>query len=187
LNPVAAVAYHYCDFSYILTLSPAVIVKSLAYQLLTSGDIPPSIEDLILRLVEDKLGKDSTPRALQLFHAAVCHHTSVFIIIDGLDELADEDRYLLLDSLRNVVESKSQGIKIFLTSRSDDFAVIFDRLQNRRVYTSIRMTSFLVSQDMSNYVRNAIDELLSQGSLILGDPRLADEIYHALVNGANGM
>jgi hypothetical protein len=185
LNPVA---YHYCDFSNILSLSPAAIVKSLAYQLLTYEDIPPLIEDLILRLVEDEeAGKDSTPRALQLFHAAVCHNTSVFMIIDDLDEPADKDRYLLLDSLRTIVESKSQGIKIFLTSRSDDFAVIFDRLQNRRVYTSIKMTSFLVSQDMSNYIRNAIDNLLSQGSLVLGDPRLAEDIYHALMNGANGM
>jgi hypothetical protein len=86
----------------------------------------------------------------------ISHDSSIYIVLDALDECEPESRRVLLDWVQDLVESGELSTplrKILVTSRPD--ASIFDSLSH---FPMIVMTIADTEADMQNLIRNRIGD-----------------------------
>ncbi|RDW62396.1 hypothetical protein BP6252_11829 [Coleophoma cylindrospora] len=185
-TPKASTVFYYCNHTDKRTLDPLNIFKSLTQQLLQSlGDLPESL----LSFIEETFPHDSyVPDLDEIFRLllAVIHQcSSTTIIIDGIDEVAEDKKALILSQLKNIVrDGRPNLLKLLISGREDNT----DALQIREIPgMKIRITADTIAGDIGNYVRSAVRELIRIGDLKVGDSVLEDEIILALTAGAKGM
>ena len=136
-----------------------------------------------------------------IFLATVQQFTSVFLVLDALDECTLDQRADLCDFFARVVElspapsyepqrqhrdrPRSHGlVKLFVASRKErDIESAF--LQNS--FPKVEVEAKKVDSDIELYIKAQIEQRLSNGSLTLNNMMLKDKILTALTAKAGGM
>jgi len=126
---------------------------------------------------------------VNLLQYRVSRVSTLYIIIDALDEFEKEERKVLLQSLSSIISFPDSKAKLFLVGRSSVSADI-----QRWFPDSHEMSANCceVQADIEAYTRETIalrqgGDHFPQEQLILQDPDLAQEIIEALIKGADGM
>ncbi len=125
----------------------------------------------------------------KLLHYCTSRFSTLYIVIDALDEFEKEERNVLLQSLLSIISLPHSKAKLFLVGRSSllpDIQRLFPGSQQKSA------NCCEVHADIEAYTRETIalrqgEQFFQQEQLILQDPALAQEIISALINGADGM
>jgi hypothetical protein len=145
--------YHYCRFSDSATLSSERLIGAMIAQLLSkitdSSPAPESLGKLFNRYRSSSY--PSLKELQQPFHELCQHHSRIFVIIDGLDEIIDRSGILeFLTELAFVGGS----FKVFVASRPEvDLEFAFES------YLTVAITQSDVQLDMETYVQQRLKKL----------------------------
>lgn len=118
LSSGARICYHYCEYSDKCTLKTAQIFASFSKQLLETVEISREIESLISEHFVDGSGT-SPPTAFDLFERAVALFGKVFLVIDGLDELAKCEQSEVVRASKSLLRGNRQ-LLLYLSCRREE-------------------------------------------------------------------
>jgi hypothetical protein len=107
---------------------------------------------------------------------------TAYILIDGLDECEDTDRRQVLCFLTKLIKDNQCNVKIVISSRWE-----MDINKSSADYQRISLESSRTSSDIDLFIREAIDQNLEDGDIVVREPSMAEEIKKALVQKADGM
>jgi len=173
-------ASFHCDYADLSTLSATKILGTLAKQLLEDIDIPPSVEqDPCFSQGNQSLSVQEVSRVLG---AIVSLYSTIYLVVDGLDECPKEEEHDVLNSLRVYCAQGLTSVKIFVSSREP--AESFD---NNMVSHTIFIRKHDNSSDIYGYIRESISSLRQARRLAVQDESLVDEIINTLSEKAHGM
>ena len=121
------VAYHYCDFMDVKSLSPTCIMLNLFIQLLPKdGEWIKDFPSLVSRKDKYQPPPTGLRDLYELIQRASKYHKRVTVVVDALDE-CNENRGEVFTLLRDMGQAKD--ISTVVSSRRDhDIDVIFQDL-----------------------------------------------------------
>ncbi|KAG9237982.1 hypothetical protein BJ875DRAFT_480792 [Amylocarpus encephaloides] len=163
-----------------ISLNAATVLRSIIRQSLKPDDVAGEVERHLSRFETPYVDMNTIEGLLK---HCVSRFSTLYIVIDSLDEFEKEERNVLLQSLSSIISLPNSKAKLFLVGRSSVSADI------QRWFPVVQEKSAdccEVQTDIEAYTRENI--ILRKGEqLIFQDPCLAQEIIKALINGANGM
>jgi hypothetical protein len=167
-------------FTYLKYNNPrqdlAAVVGSLLRQLLNSRtDIPNQVKDAY-DLHQRGASQPDGDELVKLLHQATAEHTSVFYVVDALDECDEQLRWDLLRCL----EGCHPRTRILITSRA--LETIADELCSFRRF-EIRAHA----QDMELYIDSFIDKHRSLRRMVDKSIKLRGEIKESVIRNAEDM
>jgi len=178
------VGYHYCDYADKRTLEPTTILGTIIRSLLEDVEIPSGIAKLIFDYYRDGERIPETKDVLDILSKTIELFKNVILVIDGIDEVKEEDRQSTYDALKCLTRIRRVPVKVFISCREDiDLALGSIPGSNFRVQISEKV----ISTDIDGYIRHSVAFLLGRGDLVVRNPELEQDIVEALVNGAKGM
>jgi hypothetical protein len=179
-----AVTYHYCDYADKRTLEPGTILGTLARNLLETIDMPREVTELISetfrdgeRIPESKEVFDIVLRTIDLF-------TTVVLVIDGIDEIKEEDRQYIHEALKTLSTRQGVSIKLYMSCRENILAAVSITPGSS---FRIQFSEVTTSMDIQSYINHSVAALISKGELVIRRPELEVTIIDALIQGAKGM
>lgn len=141
------------------------------------------MKELYTRKGGEAGGKPSIGECLQLLKAFTLHFTTVFVIVDALDECSDAEAFMAgLTELRSSTTTETTAQMLF-TSRQE---VQIGRQIQQHLTHSLCLTANIDS-DIRRFITDQVHTRVSTGKLIFRDPNLRSQIIVALSNGADGM
>jgi hypothetical protein len=179
-----AVAYFYFDFNDMPKQNPAVMLRSLIYQLLQqcNGRIPTSLDTLFFSC-ENGQRQPSIDALVKVLQQIIQEFSHVYVVLDALDEC--NERVLLMDSLETTAACHLQNLHVLVTSRRErDIQSSLARYidpENR-----ICLQSKLVDIDIQKFIQQrwSDDQSLRKWNK---DAAIGQEFEAALMKGAHGM
>lgn len=174
------IIYFFCQFDNDESLRASTILSSLVRQCLDAQSLPQPIESRLTNLLQV-----SYPEAKELgiLLKDVIAKTS-FIFIDAIDECNRFERSTLLKVLHDLEILCSSKVKIFLAVRQ---GIVEEVEKMCKPCCQATMGSIEANLDIMTYTRDILAEKKESGALVVGNPKLLDEIKDALVQEANGM
>lgn len=175
-DPKVGIAYIYCNFRRPGEQKPETMLASLVRQLSARmGSFPTSLKALYQEH-EDRGTRPSLEELSAVLRDVVASYSSVFIVVDALDECQDDhdERSKFLAVIKDL-QSKV-GTKIFATSRH-----IPDIKRNFERSPSVEILA--VDDDIRRFVRGRISRL----PFLQKSPELAEEATEGIVQSAQGM
>ena len=106
---------------------------------------------------------------------------SLILIVDGLDE-CDEETIRGFCEVAADLMGQSTSVKILISSRSD-----FVDFTRYKIETQHRIIMSESHNEMTEYIDNALEQLLESEELELSNPSLILSIRERLMDGAQGM
>ncbi len=121
-----------------------------------------------------------------LLQHSISRFSTLYIVIDALDEFEKEERSILLQNLASTISVPDSKVKLFLVGRSSVAADI------RKMFPISQVKSAdcrELQADIQRYTQETVVTALDREEepLALQDPALAQEIIQALIHGADGM
>ena len=180
LPPTSLRTYFFCEYDNAHSLTARAILGCLARQSLAQ-DNPTLLGELQSLFDADPPDEDDiTTFFIQHSNASRVH----FILIDGLDECAELEREIVLNTLEALLRLESPRFRIFLSGRDSIVSETRHMLKPGYYQT---MNCAEVAEDIEAVIGALIDEKKQRRKLVLQDPNLEDEIISALKTGAKGM
>ncbi|KAJ5156484.1 NACHT nucleoside triphosphatase [Penicillium capsulatum] len=178
-NPRVEVAFFFCRYDMPETLKAQNILDSIARQILSQvPDIAKAAE-----FFEGTEGLERSERLYGLIQSVVSSESTIFAVIDGIDELDDNEREILLQQLRMLQNSFT--LLICISHRQDANSPLkFDPDQLIGASATPMPENTTEIQD---YIENELKRRERSSKLIVGDRALLLEIKEALVQGSQGM
>lgn len=169
--------------------NPTAILASLVRQMSCHEDGSPILEPIREKYAERrKQGFTSTPPSLEestsLIIALTEYRPLTTIVIDALDECDRTSRPDLLQALERIMNSSSNLVKIFVSSRNDqDIVCHLNNCPNLEIEAAKNQA------DIVSFVNSEVHRLISRKELLLGKPPddLISLIIQRLCDGAQGM
>ena len=168
------VACFFCRHDEVDSLKYTTILRSVARQLLESA--PACFEDWQGHSLDIDEIIDQLERVPHSFAK------SAYIIIDGLDECANEDRDLVLTSLRDLNGHMGGQFHIYCSSRPDLSRQGFLVLQPQ---WNVSMTE--TNSEVAAYISNIVADCQGSGLLHVGGSAILETICSSLLKNADGM
>ena len=155
--------------------TPTTLIGSLLQQIvLQQSNIP---EDL-RRLYKDPVTKDTRPFIKCSTLQTACQTLSkLFVVVDALDECAEESRHEFLEEIRTL------GPKLCLMITSRPSIVNLTDYFPEGVQLGIRARN----GDIERYVKERMQREFKLRQKIEKDPSLSNDIIHAILDKADGM
>ena len=173
--------------------------------------LPPKLQEVY----EKHYQNHSQPNSEELrsvFLAIAKHCTSMFLVLDALDECSPDQRKELCEFFSNIIESSSAtadpslddsapacaggsdgtqqpssslgAIKLFVTSRKEPD---IERVFRQKSFPTVEIEAKKVDRDIKIYVNAQIEQRIQDERLILRDVALKDKILTTLTTKASGM
>ena len=183
----AAVCYHYCDYADTSSLDVANIYRSMVKQLLALKTervqlVPKAIASLIDEAAyPGSLSSSASARAF--LQRTMRQFPEVYLAIDGLDELADQDQRQVLDFMEGLRSDQALTVKVLTSCRQAETQV----KRALQSYHVINLEPNNVLHDIRLFVTESIEEKLQSGEMTILDLGLKDVIINRLVAGAKDM
>lgn len=181
------VVYFYCNRNEPDRRDPTVIMQAIVKQLslaLPQAGLPkPVVNKYDVRA---KDGFASGPLEFQECYDLVVSLLDLYprttIIIDGLDESDDMERWRLLEALASIMRTSVNPVKIFISSRDDgDIKLELEKLPN--LYIAARDNR----KDIQRYVEREVKREGGKRRLWQLPHNLQMKIISTMVEKANGM
>jgi hypothetical protein len=158
-------------------------LSTIARQLLEKIEIPPAIEKLITENYGDQRNPDWLG-AIDLFTAAMRHFPAVTLILDGIDEMDEDNRKALFSALNKLGNNRGHSLKLLLSCREDATQSL--KTQAMRCFR-VHIQPSSLALDIGDYISHTVGSLLGSGNLVIQDPALKEVIIDRLLGGAQGM
>ncbi|MCJ1347169.1 hypothetical protein MMC31_005390 [Peltigera leucophlebia] len=176
------VIYFFCQFDNAESLNVSTILGSLIRQCVDAETLPHLIESRLTNLL-----KHSCPelKELGVLLRDVLAITKVgFILVDAIDDCRKPERGSLLMELRDVMGSCPGVAKLFLAVRQG----IVEEVGNIcKICYQATTNSTEAHKSIKLYIENVLAEKKEKKDLVVGNPKLLNEIRDALVKESNGM
>ena len=147
---------------------------------------PQCMEDIIelyTRKGGEAAGKPSIEECLQLLKTITLHFTTIYIVVDALDECSEVEAFFAgLNRLRSSRPPK-MTVKVLLTSRQE---VPIQRQILPYATQSLCLTTN-IGPDIRRFITGQVHAHVSTNKLKFRDPDLQRQIIAALCDGADGM
>jgi len=179
-NDTFIVCQYYCDYADSVSLDPYSLVASLLKQALQYVSLEKFTEDFKFNFDDDKALPNLETMVSDLVEI-LQDFRSVFVILDGIDELAQDNQPVVLSMIDNLIKHHP-NLKVFVTSRIEEYRI----RKAMTAYRSIRLSQSYVKDDIVRYVQDQLDKA-DISSPISREPKLKEEVLEALVAGAKGM
>jgi len=182
-------AYFYCNRAEENRRKPESILNTLIQQLAqteSKGELLKLVID-IYKAREEK-GQKSSRLTLNESQELLVQLTDIYpqttICIDALDEVENGIRVQLLKSLKHVMETSKNLVKIFATTRMDT-----DILRQFEMFPRIELQPDDNVSDINQFVETKVQSTIDDGLLLDGDVHreLKLEICNALCTRSKGM
>jgi predicted ATPase len=113
--------YHYCDYKDPRSLDPVTIAGTLINGLLERIKIADELSALIENSFKEGRRSPDESEMFQLLDHALQSHldSTIYIVVDGVDEVDEQSRKLLFRFLEHITKCRNSIIKLAITSRSD--------------------------------------------------------------------
>jgi hypothetical protein len=156
----------------------------LAHALLQKIEIPSSVQTFIEKPYCDGSRAPRIHEVLDIVRSTIeISFEPVTVLVDGLDELKEDERRVVYSSLRDVL-SINKIIKLFLSSRNDESQTVgLDGASKYRIC----LLPEKIPIDINGYIRHAVRNLRAGGRFAIRDPWLERDVLDALIDGAKGM
>lgn len=170
------IAYIYCNFRRPSDQKAEKMLASLARQLCTTVGSTPATLRKIYEKHEGRGTRPSIEETLSVLRDVTASYTTVFIVIDALDECQEDDgqRSKFLSQIKDL--QSQRGIKLLATSRH-----ILDIEAEFEGSPSVEILA--VDDDVRRFVEGRI----SRSRFVRQSPELADEAKNGIVQSAQGM
>jgi Cdc6-like AAA superfamily ATPase len=170
-------AYIYCNYRSQLEQTSVNLLASLLKQLLQRGSF---ISDNVKNLYERHINTKSRPTLDEVstaLHSEIGRYIRVHIIVDALDECADDDgtRKLLLYRLR-LLQANS-ALNLMVTSR------FIPKIQ-QEFQSALQLEIRASDQDVQRYLEGQMYRL---ASCVTKNVNLQDKIINEIINTVDGM
>ncbi|KAI5841657.1 hypothetical protein BZA05DRAFT_344843, partial [Tricharina praecox] len=183
-------AYFYCNRAEENRRQPESILNTLIQQLAqTESDDDKLLMPLVcIYEAREKRGQKSSHLTLTESQELLVQLTDIYpqttICIDALDEVENETRIQLLKSLKYVVETSKNRVKIFATTRMD-----IDILRQLEMFPRIDLQPDDNVGDINRFVETKVRGTIDDGLLLDGvvDRALNAEICDVLCERSKGM
>ena len=193
--PLAPLAYFYCTEceSEPERAFPDAIMRSIVRQLAVTSNSQPKAHEALVSEFERRqatakvdgfeLPKLSIAECADLI-LEVARNNPANLVIDAVDEIAEQTRYSLLKALTQIVSESSNVIKVFVTSRNN--SNIFGILKNAK---KICIHAHNNEGDVEQFARNEVDKVVQESRLLngLASPQLQADLVQILLDGAGEM
>ena len=182
------VGYYYCDYADKVSLEPAFILGALARALLQGYNIPDEVSDLIATHYRDGERTPEVNDVFQILLQTVYWFQNVYLIVDGMDEVDEADRYTILRCLKTLLLCPDVSVKIFMSSRDDkDVIPVLSPLPE--ACFRVNVPDSATSRAIYCYVRDSVEAMVYARQLAInpGNLELKNEIIQKLRAGARGM
>ena len=175
------VCYYYCDYSDKPSLSMARIIGSLIKQILEHLDLDQFGEDFKCPYND---GQDAPTHheRLSYLQDLIGNFKITYFVLDGIDELDATSQTQLLALIELLMNQTRQTVKVFVTSRTEEFRV----KETLKQFPSIHLSSRHVDDDIAMFIKNETSQISAPHPLAF-DLELRDEVVQRLVKGAKGM
>ena len=173
----AGIGYFFCRFDEAESLKSRTIIGSVIRQLL--GPLEIDVFEGLATGTGPEL--DEGQMLKQLKRLLPVHQQRYFIVLDGLDECSLSELRKTARFLKGLMEGQHE-IHLFCSSRQGLYRDIA-RVLEPQYHVSCTGSN----PEITQYIGDALAELLESGELSLGNPTLILTIRDALVNGNQGM
>jgi hypothetical protein len=175
--------YYFCDYVDKRTLDSVAILGTITQQLLENIEIPPTIE----KLITENYGEERTPDwrgAFDVLVAVMRLFPAVTLILDGIDEVDEDNRKALFSAINRLGNHSSSILKLLISCRED-------AIQSLKIPAitpfRIHIQPSSLALDIKDYISYSIESLLESGYLVIQNLRLKEIIINKLAKGAQGM
>jgi hypothetical protein len=182
-NKSAFVCYYYCDYADITSLDATRVLTSIIKQILENDFFPMDRfdEDFSCPYRHDQSPPTLSEGFMYLVGILATFKTT-FFILDGVDELDGDNQVQVLALIDSLLLESSLDIKVFVTSRTEEFRV----KKAMQKYQHFQLSADKVHNDIASFVKDEIDQMLDPHPLS-NDPALKQQVVDALVKGAQGL
>ncbi|KAF2786863.1 hypothetical protein K505DRAFT_258984 [Melanomma pulvis-pyrius CBS 109.77] len=181
-QPSSVVCYYYCDYADPLSLDASRLIATIIKQVLVHLPLD-HFNDAFDCPFETDRPTPSHSKCQEFLLRLFENFTEVFIVLDGIDELAQYSQSIVLNMVNDLLHSSRTRVKVFVTSRCEE-CLIRESLESYRV---IDLGTDHLQADVELFVTRKLESTILSQRLDFSDSLLKREIIQALVNGANGM
>ncbi|KAF4914996.1 Ankyrin-3 [Colletotrichum fructicola] len=176
-SETVGIAYIYCNFQRKENQTLECFLSSLIKQLARSLGVIP---DGLARLHKNNKRAGTLPSAQELFDVLclICDsYSTLFILIDALDECQADSCSALISALLNLLARTSTAVKIFTTSR---FVPEIEKSFDKALKLEIKATN----EDIHRYIQHRLPQIPVR---LTETPGLQDRITGEISNVVDGM
>ena len=192
-----ATAYFYCqrDGAEGKCSKPQEVIRSLVRQLAFQSPSSTLLRDATAMKYEEKVRESKKRHAEELddlsweecvhLLVALLTESPTVLVIDALDELEQDERWILYQALQTIFEGlKGDNIKLLVSSRDDG-----DIVMELSKYTNVYIDATDNAQDIQRYTTTEVRKAIQHKRLLSGRviPKLEHQITATLIDGAGGM
>lgn len=177
------IIYFFCQFDNDESLRASTILSSLVRQCLDAQSLPQPVESRLTNLLQVS-SPEAKELGILLKDVLQVIGKAAFIFIDAIDECNRFERSTLLKVFHDLKILCSSKVKIFLAVRQ---GIVEEVEKMCKAFCHVTMGSIEANLDIMTYTRDILAEKKESGALVVGNPKLLDEIKDALVQEANGM
>jgi hypothetical protein len=173
--------YYFFDFSRKESLTAVTFLRSLLHQLIRNEILSPDIQRLLEAMFGPNGNREPDTGEMETLIIKLCGKlASVFFIIDGLDEMEQNERRVVLRFLKNIGKSRL-GIQFFVAAQPEvDLTAVFGNCH------AVRLQPDDLQTDIKTFIDYQMDNEY-HGILSVCEPELAKMIKHVLATKAQGM
>jgi Cdc6-like AAA superfamily ATPase len=179
-NEASIVCQYYCDYADVASLDPYCLVGSVLKQALQRIPLDRFTEEFQSPFKEGKAIPSFDVMSRFLIEILQDFRT-VYIILDGIDEISQENQSVLLGLISDLL-GKHSNMKIFVTSRTEEYWI----RKAMKPHKNVHLSEASIKDDITLYVQDHLNAAASSGPLSMND-ELKEKVLDALVKGANGM
>ncbi|KAL6719360.1 hypothetical protein ACLMJK_003599 [Lecanora helva] len=177
----AKIIFFLIDYNNANSLKARTILKSLLSQCLTIDRVHEHES-----VLESLSSLDGDIAEFEELFVTVFSRISAntWVVIDGMDELAQPERRVMLSALSRIALNQDISTKLFVSSRDDLGVGLRNQFPSLFHMTTLCEES---AQDIARYVELGVDEKIQQGELCVGDENIVGLIKEKLIEGARGI
>ena len=176
-----AIIYFFCKHDDAASLSPRIVIGTLARQLLEH--LPPETFELLMETYLSSTRDFDLEQIVEII-GNVIKAVSCYIVLDGLDECAESDAKAIIKAIQTLSTVPSNTIRTYFSTRTGLLQDVFTSVEPT---VTIAIVEADVKPDIDTFIEQALSETLAENRLRLGDPALILDIQNALSKGAQGM
>lgn len=177
-----SISYFFCDFNDRRSREAPTILSSLARQILNVFDETPEMGEKLKMMFVTNHREPKIEELSALLTCVAQLPATAYIFIDGLDECEDPDQRQILSFLTKLIRDGQCKVKVIISSRWE-----VDISKSLGGFRQISLDSSRASPDIAMFIRNIIDQKLEDGSIVIKQPSMAEEIKDALIRKSDGM
>jgi hypothetical protein len=175
------VCYYYCDYSDKPSLSMTHVIGSVIKQVLEHLDLDHFGEDFSCPYRDDR-DPPTHDEGSRYLLGLLSKYDTTYLVLDGIDELDAANQTQLLALIDFLINPTSGTVKIFVTSRTEEFRV----KKSLKTYSAIHLSSKHVNDDIAMFIEDEIDKI-SDPHPLASNAELRYEVIQILVKGAKGL